>query len=49
MQTLSEAAQVVGVNIKTLSKQLDSAEREAEIRGNIIKRIAVFNKISRTG
>ena len=42
-QTLFEAADIVDVNIKTLSKLLDKSEGgSAEIKGNIVKRIAVF-------
>ena len=42
-QTLFEAADVVGVNIKTLSKALDVADNNvAEIKENIVKIIAVF-------
>ena len=42
-QTLFEAADIVDVNIKTLSKLLDKSEDgSAEIKGNIVKRIAVF-------
>lgn len=40
-QTLFEAADIVDVNIKTLSKLLDKS-KDAEIKGNIVKRIAVF-------
>lgn len=40
-QTLLEAADIVDVNIKTLSKLLDKS-KDAEIKGNIVKRIAVF-------
>lgn len=42
-QTLFEAADIVDVNIKTLSRLLDKSEGgSAEIKGNIVKRIAVF-------
>lgn len=42
-QTLFEAADIVDVNIKTLSKLLDKSEDGSiEIKGNIVKRIAVF-------
>jgi len=42
-QTLLEAADIVGVNIKTLSKLLDkSRDGLIEIKENIVKRIAVF-------
>ena len=42
-QTLFEAADIIGVNIKTLSKLLDIADNEIiEIKGNLVKRIAVF-------
>ena len=44
-QTLFEAAEMAGVNIKTLSKALDIADNNvAEIKGNTVKRIAVFYK-----
>ena len=43
-QTLFEAAEVVGVNIKTLSKILDVEDSNnlAEVKGNFVKRVAVF-------
>ena len=43
-QTLFEAAEVVGVNIKTLSKVLDTADNNnaVEVKGNLVKRVAVF-------
>lgn len=48
-QTITEAAKIVGVNIKTLSKKLDrkmlqSAEYTANINNIKIKRIGVFYK-----
>ena len=42
-QTLFEAADIVGVNIKTLSKLLDKSEDgSTNVKGNVVKRIAVF-------
>ena len=44
-QTLFEAAEMAGVNIKTLSKALDVAyNNAAAIKGNTVKRVAVFYK-----
>ncbi len=46
-QTLFEATEIVGVNIKTLSKVLDKSDGGSiEIKGNIIKRIAVFSGLT---
>ena len=57
-QTLFEVAEIVGVNIKTLSKRLDLAslplqqgkseaeDGSLEIKGNIVKRIGVFYNIT---
>ena len=43
-QTLFEAAEVVGVNIKTLSKVLNVEDNNnsAKVKGNLVKRVAVF-------
>lgn len=44
-QTLFEAAELANVNIKTLSKWLDMTDGGlVEIKGSVIKRIAVFYK-----
>jgi len=49
LQTLSESAKIVGVNIKTLSKYLDvesadNLEFTALVKGYKIKRIRVYYK-----
>jgi hypothetical protein len=42
-QTLFEAAEIVGVNIKTLSKILDVKDNNPmEVKGSLVKRVAVF-------
>jgi len=42
-QTLFEAAEIVGVNIKTLSKILDVKDNDPiEVKGSLVKRVAVF-------
>ena len=43
-QTLFEAAEVAGVNIKTLSKVLNVEDNNnsAKVKGNLVKRVAVF-------
>lgn len=45
-QTLSEAAQTIGVGSITLSRHLDSEANDnlAQIKGFVVKRIAVFYK-----
>lgn len=42
-QTLTEVADFLGINIKTLSKMLDKVDK-AEIQGNLVRRVSVFYK-----
>ena len=44
VQTLADAAKIVGVLNKTLSKHLEDGNEEVEIKGYRIKRVAVFYK-----
>jgi hypothetical protein len=43
LKTLGEASEVIGVNIKSLSKYLEDKE-SVEVKGNLVRRVPVFIK-----